>query len=168
MAAQESTPATMVEAEGPDEMIRNARHFFLALGLIGLAFLGDLAIAAVWQVIIEGATSEPPSTGLAFAFNLACRVVAFALLSWLSWMVFRGPRRRAVGVGMLLVGGFLASIHLLNSVFVNEVTGLPSFPLLVGAGELTMWTSVGVAVLGAIEIIWPSRPETPPETSSPD
>ncbi len=154
-----TAPETLPEAEGPDEMIRNGRHFLVALGLLGLAYLGGLAVNAVLAIAIEAAAHSPGEETFlwqAVAAQTVGRFIMFALLTWFSWMVFRGPRRRAVGVGMVLVGLYFSLVTYLNLVvLVDRGILLPPVPNDSGWSDLLIWTSVGVVVLGVIEIIWP-------------
>jgi hypothetical protein len=154
-----TTPETLPEAEGPDEMIRNGRHFLVAIGLLGLAYLGGVAVNAVLNVVIEAASQSPEEENFlwpAVAAQTVGRFVMFALLTWFSWMVFRGPRRRAAGVGMVLVGLYFSLVTFLNLVVLADMgILLPPVPNDSGWSDLLIWTSVGVVVLGVIEIIWP-------------
>ena len=124
-----------------------------SVALILLAYVGD--------GIVAGALREMRAnhTGFAqlFALEAAVRLLGAACLLGLGWLLFVGPRQRLAGALMLVIGGYVALGYILWA-----VAG-PSIALLVSARHptvLTLWMGSGVALLGLVELVWPSSPTT--------
>ena len=132
-----------------------------SIALILLAYVGDEIIAAALK---EGTRNF--SVAWPVTLGAIARVLAVALITGLGWLVFQGPRQRLVGAVMLVFGMYLALGQFLNIVVLGN-TGIALWPDLIaydGPAGLLVWTSAGVAVLGFVELVWPSK--APPEDGS--
>ena len=127
--------------------------------LIGLAYYGDQLVATVIQEGLRNFNSAP-----AVAAQVAARLIAAALLTALGWLVLHDPRRRIVGVLMMVVGLYF-TLGTLIWVATSESTSiaLPPFPIESGWSDLLPWTSAAVVVFGAFTVLWPT-----PEQAAPD
>ena len=105
------------------------------------------------------------SSQWAFALDGVTRLVAVALMVGLGWIVFRGPRQRTVGALMLVIGGYFALIPSRPSFAVLTNTEISLPPLAFEAYQypyLLLWTSAAVAVLGLVELFWPTPSQAHP------
>ena len=119
--------------------------------LILLAYVGDGIVAGALRDM------RANHTGLAgySAVDAAARLLGVACLLGLGWLLFVGPRRRLAGAVMLVIGSYVALGLILWAV------GGPSIALFASARHpivLTLWMGSGVALLGLVELIWPTRP----------
>jgi predicted transporter len=85
------------------------------------------------------------------------RLVAMALFVGLAWLVFRGPRGRVVGLAMLAIGlYFPVAVLVYQATYDFAPVALPLLNVADGTGDTVVWISVGIVVLGAIALIWPT------------
>lgn len=126
-----------------------------AVVLIGLGYVGDRLVGAAF---IEAARTF--SMQGAVAAEGVTRVIAVVLMVGLGWLVMAGPRGRLPGAVMLVVGGYFVLVPL--SFVLSADTGLV-LPFVTEAyahaTRLMLWAGALVAVLGVVELAWPtSRP----------
>jgi hypothetical protein len=134
------------------------------VALMALGYLGDRFVGAAFE---EG--RQTFSSQWAFALDGVTRLVAVALMVGLGWIVFRGPRQRTVGALMLVIGGYFALIPVSFAVLTNTEISLP--PLAFEAYQypyLLLWTSAAVAVLGLVELFWPTPSQSIDGSGRPD
>jgi len=125
-----------------------------SLALMVAAYLTDRYVAGV----IKEAELQFSVSWLVTVETLA-RLLSVAFLAGLGWLVLRGPRRRLVGVAMAIVGLYVALAPWIDiTLLANSGVSLPLHPDIFVGGpmDLLLWASAVVAVLGAIEIAWPS------------
>ena len=120
---------------------------------MALGYLGDRLVGAAFEEARRTFSSQ-----WAFALDGVTRLVAVALMVGLAWLVFSGPRQRTVGAPMLLVGGYVALVPISFALLTN--TGISPPPFAFEAyqypTDLLPWTSAAVAVLGLVELLWPT------------
>lgn len=125
--------------------------------VIGVAFLLDRVLA---EAIREGARTF--QTFNAFAWVGIARFAVVAVLIGLGWLVMRGPRSRPVGAAMLVIGLYLGLAQIYPTLLSD--TGISAFPLTIEAlegGDMAIWASATVAILGLVNLLWPSPTVAP-------
>lgn len=104
----------------------------------------------------------------AYAWVGISRFAVVALLAGLGWLVMRGPRSRPVGAAMVVIGMYLGLAQIYPALLAD--TGISAFPLTIealGGGDMAIWASATVAVLGLASLIWPSSAKAPNTGSTP-
>lgn len=123
------------------------------MALMALGYLGDRVVGAAFDEAISTVSNQ-----WMIALEGVTRVVAVALMVGLGWLVFSGPRRRAVGALMVVVGGYFALVPALSfALLTNTGNSLPPFALEAyqASTSLLRWTSATMMVLGLLELLWP-------------
>ena len=134
------------------------------VALMALGYLGDRLVGAAFEEARATFSSQ-----WAFALDGVSRLVAVALMVGLGWIVFSGPRQRTVGALMLVIGGYFALVPISFAVLTN--TGISPPPLAFEAYQypyLLLWTSAAVAVLGLVELFWPTPSHSIDESGHPE
>jgi nucleoside recognition membrane protein YjiH len=124
------------------------------LALIVFGYLGDRVVGAAFEEARRTFSSQ-----WAIALDGVTRLVAVALMVGLGWLVFSGPRQRVVGSLMVVVGGYFALVPAFSfALLANTGISLPPFALEAYQypANLLLWTSAAVAVLGLVELFWPT------------
>ena len=104
----------------------------------------------------------------AYAWVGVSRFAVLALLAGLGWLVMRGPRSRPVGAAMVVMGMYLGLAQSYPALLENTV--ISAFPLTMealGGGDMAIWASATVAVLGLASVVWPSSAGAPNAGSAP-
>jgi hypothetical protein len=137
--------------------MRSARPLISSLGVLLVAFAGDLTIGRELRHAAVAFGASSTLFGIASA-----RLVAVALVLVVARMAFDGPRDRLIGAAMLVIGLFFvywpsldsAGLPLARALFADAY-GVPT--------AMLAWTAAGVAVIGAAMAAWPSRQPGPEE-----
>jgi hypothetical protein len=134
--------------------------FGLGAALIAAAYVAD-------RILFEGlreAQATFSSTGY-LGLDAVAQVGMVTLILVLAWLVFRGPRSRAAGVAMAILGFYVGLLPQLSFVL-EEATGIQIQPpfrleLMLPPSGFAMWAATAVMVLGLFELIRPTAAEAP-------
>jgi hypothetical protein len=126
--------------------------------LVVAASVALLLLAYVTDGLLAGALRElrlnHSGSARFLAVDAAARLLGAACLLGLGWLVVIGPRQRAAGAVLLVIGTYVAVGLVLWAV------GAASIAVFAGAKyptDLTMWMGSGIAILGLVELVWPSK-----------
>jgi hypothetical protein len=160
---------TEIATEAPTETTTTASRsawwsFFASIGLLAGAYVAEWLEARYFEVIVNDL--DPPLAGPDLGpwlfVSWIVRFVAMALFVGLAWLVFRGPRRRVVGLAMLAVGlYFPIAVFVYQATFDFAPVALPLLNVADGMGDAVTWMAVGISVLGAVALIWPTADPAP-------
>ena len=123
------------------------------IGLLGLAFVVDLAVG---EIIRWGASSFRSAEALAVVTVIRVGIAALAV--GLAWIVFAGPRSRLSGLVMALAGGYVALIPALLWLNVDQVSRLLFARAHATGISAFVWVGAIVAILGVVELVRPTPP----------
>jgi hypothetical protein len=152
--------ATKAPIETTTSASRSAWWPFLgSIGLLAGAYAAEWVKARYFESIVND-PSPPlagPDLGPWTLMAWVIRLVAMALFVGLAWLVFRGPRGRVVGLAMLAIGlYFPVAVLVYQATYDFAPVALPLLNVADGTGDTVVWISVGIVVLGAIALIWPT------------
>lgn len=123
--------------------------------MIGAAYAADIFVG---NALDESARTFSGTS--VQALDTVTRIGVLAVLLGLAWLVFQGPRSRIVGLAMVVVGGYVGLVPQLSIAFLVD-TGIQLPPLvnelLSHSTSFVIWAATGVAVLGVIELLVPTR-----------
>jgi hypothetical protein len=130
--------------------------------------VGAVMIAAAYatDVFVGNALDESARTfhlSSELALETFTRVGVLVAMLGLAWLVFRGPRSRMVGLAMVVVGGYVGLVPELSLVLLaNTDIQLPPLAteLLAHSTSFVLWAATGVAVLGVVELLVPTRADS--------
>jgi len=144
--------------------MRGGQILIASVLVIVVTFILDRVLA---DAIHEGVRTF--HTFDAYAWVGISRFAVVALLAGLGWLVMRGRRSRpVVGAAMVVIGMYLGLAQIYPALLAN--TGISALPLTIealGGGDMAIWASATVAVLGLASLVWPSSAEAPNEGSAP-
>jgi hypothetical protein len=131
-----------------------------AIVLIAAAWLGDRLVESL---VRQGAGQFDMTPALTVSVLSTPATMAGVL--GLGWLALRGPRGRLAGAVMLIIGAWIALLPLLVWLNIPQAIGLTAFIGLVSPrGDLIVWASAGVAVIGALCL---ARPTPTPPAATP-
>lgn len=132
--------------------------FGLGAALIASAYVADR--------IVDQALREAQATFTVTSviwLDVIARVAVVTLILILAWLVFRGPRSRAAGLAMAILGVYTAVLPQLGFVLPEfaDILARPPFmsELLGHSGGFATWAATAVMVLGIFELIRPTAAE---------
>lgn len=130
--------------------------FVVAVVFIGAAYFADQFVRDAMRQAQANFNSRGAET-----LDLLARVGTVVALLGLSWLVYRAPRSRLVGLAMIAVGFYVGLVPELSFVVLAN-TGFSTPPLVFEiltttsqGGPLT-WLATSVMVLGFVELLRPS------------